>query len=63
MSSCVTTPGIFLMEGDATPVEALPRLLRDLVEQLNQEDFVWLVFFTTRRQTRQDGRRWQRAAW
>ena len=43
---------VILMEGDATPVEALPRLLPDLVELLRHEDFVWLGFFTSERPNR-----------
>ena len=37
------TPGVIVMEGGATPVEALPRILPDLVRLLAQEDFVWIV--------------------
>ena len=39
----MTTPGIVLMESDATPAEALPRVLAALVQLLNQESLVWLV--------------------
>ena len=38
------TPCVILMESDATPVEALPRMLPDLVRLLAQEDVVWIGF-------------------
>ena len=40
----VTTPGIILMESDATPAEALPRVLAALVQLLKQETFCLACF-------------------
>ena len=57
----LTTPGVILMEGDATPVEALPRLLPDLVELLKDEDFVWLGFSRARSPTGLNNSRARRA--
>jgi hypothetical protein len=45
------TPGVILMEGDATPVEALPRIMPDLVPLLEKVDFVWLGYFISERPT------------